>query len=340
LEPSLRQLQWGLPIGMRGRWALSVATALSLAGCWHGGSPRTAPPVSTTSASATSVTGPPAPPPEGRFLALGGERIADNHLYELTFGPPRMRLLSPVGRVTTLGACPSTVVVAAAQAEVGYSDHLQTFRRGEFGPVDGLGRPRGGQPSLAPDCRVLYLEIVISEDIDRLHLFDPKTGADTVIATASEYGGTSWGPDGAIAFVEETLSRPGARPVAQALVTLSPKGVRRTLPPPVSDPAELLWAASGWMALGRRTGDTTIFFRPETGERHDLVGWAPRAWSPDGNRLLVAAGRFGENDDFEGFRRLGIVELSDLATVKELGDSDVPVFSAVWLPAGSDPLGG
>jgi hypothetical protein len=80
--------------------------------------------------------------------------------------------------------------------------------------------------------------------------------------------------------------------------------------------------------------------RPDTGERDDLMGWAPRAWSPDGQRLLVAAGRFGDSDRFEGFRRLGIVELPDLATVKELGESDVPVFTADWLPAGSDPLGG
>lgn len=323
---------------MRGHWALFAATAPSLASCFPGGPPRSAPPVSTTAPTATTT--PVVPPPEGRFLALGGERVADNSLYELTFGPPRMRLLSPVGRVTTLGACPSTVVVAAAQAEVGYSDHLQTFRRNEFGPIDGLGTPRAGQPALTPDCRILYLEIVISEGIDRLHLFDPNTKADKVIATASEYAGTSWGPGGAIAFVEQTRSRPGIRPTADALVILSPQGGRRTLPPPVSDPAELLWAASGWMALGRRSGDATVFLHPDTGVRHELVGWAPRAWSPDGTRLLVAAGRFGDDDHFEGFRRLGIVELSDLATVKELGESDVPVFSAVWLPAGSDPLGG
>ncbi len=85
------------------------------------------------------------------------------------------------------------------------------------------------------------------------------------------------------------------------------------------------------MAFGGQPEDATIFLQPDTGERHELAGWAPRAWSPDGKRLLVAAA--GD------YRRLGVVELPDFSTVKPLGEAPFPVHDTMWLPAGSDPVG-
>jgi hypothetical protein len=84
------------------------------------------------------------------------------------------------------------------------------------------------------------------------------------------------------------------------------------------------------MAFGNGNEDATIFLQPDTGERHDLPGWAPRSWSPDGKRLLVAA---------PDKRRLGVVELPDFTTVKPLGEALIPVHDTVWLPVGSDPVG-
>jgi len=314
------------------RHAIAVAVvigAVGLTGCSRNG------PSTESSAAATTTTTAPTPVipgPPGRFLSLGGENSADAGLYELTFGPPRLQALTPVRRVTTIGACSTTVVVAAAQPEVGYDDHLQSFRQGRFGPVDGLGTPHDFYPVLAPDCRLLYEEPPVQdEDPYRLHVWDPAAKKDTVVATATEFGGTSWGPGGAMAFVERSRTRPGFEPVDRALVILTAKGQRREMSPPAMDTRYLLWGATNWMAFSRHTSDVTILLQPDTGERHDLAGWVPRAWSPDGKQLLVV--------EAGPHRKLGLIDVSDLGTVKPLGEAPMPVLDTVWLPAGSDPVG-
>jgi len=308
-----------------------VAGALGLTGCSRNG-----PSTESSAAASTTTTGaapaPTIPGPPGRFLSLVGENYINAGLFELTFGPPRLQELTPVRRVTSIGACPTAVAVAAAQPEVGYDDHLQSFRQGRFGPVDGLGTPRAFYPVLGPDCRFLYVEPPLQEDaFDRLHVWDPAAKKDTVVATAPEYGGTSWGPGGVMAFVERSRTRPGFEPVDRALVVLTAKGQRREIPLPATDTRQLLWGATNWMAFGRHTGDVTILLQPNTGERHDLTGWVPRAWSPDGKQLLVV--------EAGPHRKLGLVDISDLATVKPLGEAPMPVLDTVWLPAGSDPVG-
>jgi hypothetical protein len=320
--------------------ATVVAGALGLAGCSrHGPSTESFLAASTT----TTVAAPVIPGPPGRFLSKAGENSLDAGLYELTFGPPRLEALTSVRRVTSIGACPTAVVVAAAQPEVGYDDHLQSFRQGRFGPVEGLGTPRAFYPVLAPDCRVLYVEPPLQEDDpDHLHIWDPAAKKDTVVATAAEFGGTSWGPGGAIAFVERSRTRPGVESVDRAVVILTAKGQRRELPPPATDTGYLLWGATNWMAFGHH--DVTILLQPDTGERHELAGWVPLAWSPDGKQLLVAEPRrpAPKGVPFStvvGSRKLGLVDISDLGTVKPLGEAPMPVLETVWLPAGSDPVG-
>lgn len=306
-----------------------VAGVLGLAGCSRNG------PSTESSASAsttTTVAAPVIPGPPGRFLSLVGENYLNAGLYELTFGPPRLQELTPVRRVSSIGACPTAVVVAAAQPEVGYDDHLQSFRQGRFGPVEGLGTPHDLYPVLGPDCRVLYVQPPAEEDApDYLHVWDPAAKKDTVVATASEFGGTSWGPGGAIAFVERSRTRQGAEPIDRTLVILTAKGQRREMPPPATDTRDFFWGPTNWMAFGRHTDDVTILLKPDTGERHDLPGWVPRAWSPDGKQLLVV--------EAGSHRKLGLVDVSDLGTVKPLGEAPMPVLDTVWLPAGSDPVG-
>jgi hypothetical protein len=222
--------------------------------------------------------------------------------------------------------------VAAAQPEVGYDDHLQSFRQGRFGPVEGLGTPHDLYPVLAPDCRVLYVEPPAEDDApERLHVWDPAAKKDTVVATAPEFGGTSWGPGGAIAFVDRSPTRPGVESVDRAVVMLTARGQRRELRPPATDTRYLLWGATNWMAFSRHAAEVTILLQPDTGERHDLAGWVPRAWSPDGKQLLVV--------EAGAHRKLGLVDISDLGTVKPLGEAPMPVLDTVWLPAGSDPIG-
>ncbi|MGH9010832.1 MAG: hypothetical protein ACRDYF_13440 [Acidimicrobiia bacterium] len=286
-----------------------------------------------TASTTTTTTTPPAPIPgvDGRFLSLGGENLYDAGLYELRLWPVRMDPLTPVRRVSSIGACQSRVIVAAAQAEVGYNDHLQVFSGGRFGPVANLGSPHAFKPTLASDCRMLYFDFIESngKQEDRVHLWNPSESTDTVIASFPGVGAASWGPNSQIAVVERTPSIQGKEQEDLAVHILK-SGTRRSLPPPAPRLSSLFWGPANWMAFGNGNEDGTIFLQPDSGERHDLAGWAPRAWSPDGKRLLVAGAER---------RRLGIVELPDFSTVKPLGDAPIPVHDTVWLPAGSDPVG-
>jgi len=315
---------------MKGIHATALAVLVALVGC----SPSKD---STVVASTTTMVT--APPPriagvDGRFLSLGGENSLDLGLYELSLWPVRMDPLTPVRRVSAIGACQSRVIVAAAQAEVGYNDHLQAFANGKFGPVENLGSPHAFNPVLAPDCRMLYLDFteLNGHTAFRIHLWNPSDHSDTVVASYPGVGVASWGPAGQIALAERTESIQGQEQHDLAVHVLK-KGASRSIPLPAPRLTALVWGATNWMAFGVGDGDgnATVFLQPDSGERHDLTGWIPRAWSPDGKKLLLAAA--------DNFRRLGVVELPDFSTVKPLGDAPIPVYDTVWLPAGSDPVG-
>jgi hypothetical protein len=246
-----------------------------------------------------------------------------------------MRALTDVTRISTLGACPTMLVVAAAQAEVGFVDRIQRFRQGRFEPVPGLETPNAHDPVLRPDCRMLFNDVRRDDPqrlVFRLHVWDPGTGRDEIVHMVTEkqqdYG---WGPGGRIGIIVRSLEGPNA-PVttADGIIVIEPDGSMKRLPAPEPDISGLVWGETGWMALGRGV-QGTMFLNPDTGERHDLPGWGPRAWSPDGRQLLVA-----EDDSNTS---LGVVDITDLAQVVRLGDANVPVYDVVWLPAGAEPLG-
>ena len=323
---------------MRTHLALAAAV-LGLGGCQATvtSDSREAVPLEVTSGPAT-FTAEPGPKPAGRFYAvIGGDTSNDNRLYELRFSPPDLRLLNETRRVSSVGACPNRVVVAAGQPEVGYSDHLQELRGDELGPLEGLGLQAGFNPELDQRCRAAYTWVDRDTELldYELRVWEPgQKTARTWFRTRPGDGSLispDWGPDGEVAVVRLDPKHSGQRPAGTppgppaAVIVVRPDGSSSEIALG-GDPGVLSWGTR-WLAVMERTTGTegTIFIDPETGARSVLKGWHPLAWSPGGDQLPV-------NDATEG-GTVGIVEATDLSSVKAVGRMSGPVYDIVWLPA-------
>lgn len=223
---------------MRTHLALAASVVLTLGGCQATvtSESKEAVPLEVTSGPAT-LTAEPGPKPEGRFYAIiGGDTSNDNRLYELRFSPPGLRLLTEVRRVSSVGACPNRVVVAAGQPEVGYSDHLQELRGDELGPLEGLGLQPGFNPELDQRCRVAYTWVDRdTESLDfELRVWDPgqKTGRTLYRSRPGDGQLVSpdWGPGGEVAVVRLDPKHAGQRPAGTppgppaAVIVVRPDG--------------------------------------------------------------------------------------------------------------------
>lgn len=301
---------------------LVTLTAAGIVGC--DGARRESRREAELSTSTIQVVESPDPTLSGRFFATAGDRDLDADLYEVTFGPLRLRQLTDGARVTTIGACPSRLVVSAAQEEVGFQDTLQEFRDSSFRSIDGLGMPKGSLPALSPDCRLLYTTVDRSTParIKQLNLWDPQQRSASTVYEAPALGVPDWGSEGRLAVVERTPSEAGVASVTTGIVVIEPDGSNTTLPAPAPTLGTMQWGASKWMAFDEgATG--TLFFDPKSGETRRLPRWLPLAWSPDGQRLLVVeAGKR---------RRLGLVQVADLASVREIATAKKSLFEVVWL---------
>lgn len=274
-------------------------------------------------------------PPEGLFyLLLQGATVNDYDLYELRFAARSVTRITSVGRVSAVGACAERIVVAAAQEEVGYSDHIQEIQGKELLPLAGLGLTEGFTPSLGTDCRVAYgwPDRSVDPPVGELRVWDPRHGEAVARYRAQPGDGlvasTAWGPGGEIAGVRTAPPDPdgdgpqAASGRAAAIIVVRSDGSVQELDPGIGQPGILVWGVN-WMAISDAGPRTTVFFNHGTGERKVLPGWRPIDWSPDGRTLLV--------HDFASERRLGLVDESDLATVREVGVLNRAVGGGVWL---------
>ena len=264
------------------------------------------------------------PAPDGRFYVKAGENSLDADLYEFAFEPRRQDRITTKARVTTLDGCVGKVVVSAAQQEVGLTDHVQELQGTRLAPVGRLGVQRGSDPHVSNDCRILYSRLTEAnpELITEIVLFDPASGTSTSVTKGSTVVSASWGPNGEILILKR-------EPTGPLLVVAQPDGSQTTVKAEQPDVGNPMWGRGGWIATDiaqpRQAPTGTLFINPSTGERSQLDGWLPLAWSPDGAQLLVAEATKGTT--------LAVVELPDLTRTRNVGVSEVgTVWDAVWLP--------
>lgn len=161
------------------------------------------------------------------------------------------------------------------------------------------------------------------ELVKEIVLFDPTTGSSKTVASGTTVATGSWGPDGEIVILRREPNGP--------MLTIQGKdGSSRTIDPKQPNVGNVQWGRGGWMAMGvaqpRQEPTGTLFVNPSTGQRSELNGWLPLAWSPDGRQLLLAEATRGTT--------LAVVELPDLTKTRNVGVSEVgTVWDAAWLPA-------
>ncbi|MGH8999509.1 MAG: hypothetical protein ACRDY7_08970 [Acidimicrobiia bacterium] len=317
--------------------ALAACAVLTLGGCGANVTSEShseAVPLEVTSGPAT-FTAEPGPKPEGRFYAvIGGDTSNDNRLYSLRFSPPGLRLLTGTRRVSSVGACPEQVVVAAGQPEVGFSDHLQSLEGNELRALEGLGVQGGFNPELDEHCRVAYTWVDRDAESSgyELRVWDPEQKAERTLYRSKPGDGPlvspDWGPDGEVAVVRLDPKRAGQQPAGTppgapaAVIIVRPDGTTSDVAVG-GDPGVLAWGPR-WLAVMDET-EGTVFVDPESGKRATLPGWHPLSWSPGGDQLLVNGATDGGT--------LGVVEASDLTSVNVVGQVSGPVFDVDWLPA-------
>lgn len=276
------------------------------------------------------------PKPEGHFYAVVGEETSsDSWLYELSLVPPDLRLLTGTNRVSAVGGCPDLVVVAAGQPEVGFSDHIQRLERGVLSPLDGLGSTEGSSPALHGDCRVAYTWVDRSTEanVKELRVWDPTAKEGKTLYRGEPGDGplvsVAWGQDGELVVVRQGPDQAGQLPAGTptgrpaALIIVQPDGTVTEIGMD-GVPGVAAWGRD-WIATGMNDRPSTVFVNPTTEARSTLEGWRPLAWSPTGDRLLVK--------DATERRTLGVVEASDLSSVRTVGRASGPVIDLDWLPA-------
>lgn len=302
----------------------TLATAAAVTLVFSGCSPKVSREDATKVIRPSEMVAVEGPAPTGRFYVKAGENSLDADLYRLRFSPQGQDRITTKARVSTLDGCKDKVILSAAQKEVGLTDHLQELQGDKLVPVEKLGVQQGSDPHVSSDCRILYLRVAEANPglVNEIMLFDAATGSTTSVVKGSTVASASWGPNGEILLLKREPNGP-------VLVVMKPDGSQTTINPEQPDVGNPQWGRSGWIATDiaqpRQAPTGTLFVNPSTGERSQLNGWLPLAWSPDGQQLLVTDATKGTT--------LAVVELPDLTKTRNVGVSEVGnVWDAVWLP--------
>lgn len=274
---------------------------------------------------------PPDPALAGRFYATAGAGDAEADLYNLRFVPDLVMFSLTAGhRTFGVDGCAEALTIGVAGPEVNFQDALRRFD-GEISTIDGLGDGTGALAAVGPDCRTAFLRLdrSASPPTNHLMLFDPatKTLRELYMPGAGRVLGVSdWGPGGQLAVFEGTAPSDGQPTVATGIVIINADGSKRTIPPPVSGFGTLQWGTSQRIAVSDEANGATVFLDPSSGERSELRGWTPLAWSPDGRRLMVT--------DAAERKTLAVIDDSDLSQARVVGHANKVAFvDLVWLPA-------
>ncbi|HVW33531.1 MAG TPA: hypothetical protein VHL53_13415, partial [Acidimicrobiia bacterium] len=277
------------------------------------------------------------PNPQGRFFATAGPSDNEADLYYLLVGNGvSLYALTDSHRTFGVDGCDKSLTVNVAGADVDFQDALRHFDAGTLSPIDGLGDGKGALASVARDCRMVFVRLdrTTNPPTDHLMLFDPATRAQRELyAPGSQkvLGVAGWSPDGRVAVFEGTAPSDNHPTVPTAIVIIRPDGSTTNLAPPVSSLGTLQWGAK-WLAISDEQNHKTLFVDPDSGERTELDGWTPLAWSPDGSELIVA--------DAAERKTLALVESTSPGVAHRLGRTQKVQFETfLWLPLGASAGG-
>ncbi len=277
------------------------------------------------SGQAATAPEPPQPAPtglSGTLYALCG-RGSNFELCSVDMATLSAEKLTDGALASEVGGHGDRVVVSHLEGPG--ADTISEWRDGALRPL-ALEDSHGSGPALSPDGLVAWAR---NEGGDPLRfsvrIWDGLSDRSEAIYEATKHGigGPAWGADGQLALLHRTSED-------SQIVLLRADGetVARM---PLPDENET-FGPVGWgrhialFDMVQRSPTEIRFARlldPEDGTSWQIPGWAPVAWSPDGERLLV---RSSTNP-----RILGIVDGPDYEVGIFLGIASEPLGGGIWL---------
>lgn len=263
-----------------GRGLLALGLAASLAACGGGGEQ---PPATTTIAGNAPALD------SFDVYAIGNDEgnVLFADIYGITLNPLGAQRLTVDKRISSVSAAGDSVVVAAGDEQI---DKLALVAEGgALVPIPGLGRPNAFTPQVMADGTIRFRDQGPGEEAQNRYVsYDPATGRSKVLYESKKGFG-----DGVRATpfgLFTSMARPDDGDASVVLVARDGSKRRFAVAPRLgtaeSGKSLLAIDVFGSGEAGAPPTDT-VLLDPKTGEKTTVEGWAPLAWSPDGEKLLV-----------------------------------------------------
>lgn len=254
---------------------LGLALLTTLGACGGGDKPE----------FAAAVT--PAPLYDVYFSAIDSEGTGGSALYGLTLDPVRAYRLNVEDRAFRPSAYGDQVIVVGAGEKEGIG-LLQPD--GTVREVPGLGRPDIEDPHLLPDGRIRWSDE--KNGLQRFLEWDPTTRRKKVLdqVRSKRYVEFASGPGSGWVRAEE---------VKKDTYRLSVVTAKKTYTHKLPSAPRHLSAGRDWIVAlvnndepSAKSDYLLLVIDPRKGQRNDVEGLKPLAWSPGGRRLLAVSERF------------------------------------------------